>query len=98
MKDQDHQQLNADLGFSFNNYVVRHPDWPLLEQVPPGATILFQTSDPGFNAWVQKIAEHTPQRRGSATPIVFVQVPELFRPPEQVDWERAEILTTAKQL
>ncbi len=54
MNTDYYKTLNADLGFEFHLFSMEHPEW-LSQNVPLGAIVVFQTDDPGFNAWARQI-------------------------------------------
>ena len=51
MTPKQMQKLHVALGYSFSSYVAEHAEWRLLDGLPQGALVVFQTHDPAFNAF-----------------------------------------------
>src|SRR5436309_2312643 len=73
LKDEYYQQINADLGAEFTLFAFEHPGW-LAQHVPNGATLVFQTGDPGFDAWTRQLAEKNQNRGTLSGPWVLVHI------------------------
>jgi hypothetical protein len=90
------QQLHVDLGFAFSLYVTEHLDWPLLEQLPLGTMLVFQTDDPDYNAW--ELQSAVKSRQSDDEPdrpitLIYVRVPD---PPgvKGIAWDQAKVLAS----
>lgn len=90
------RNLHVDLGFSFTSYVAHHVTWPLLEQLPIGTRLVFQTDDPDYNAW--ELNEAIQSRRTDDEPdrpltLIYVPVPN-GAAAEELNWRKAKILAS----
>jgi hypothetical protein len=56
MTEEYYKSLNAELGAEFDLFALENPAW-MSANVPPGAVVVMQTDDSGFNAWAQAIAQ-----------------------------------------
>ncbi len=94
MSEDDIKKLHRALGFAFTKYAASPVEWPLLDQLPRGAKLVFQTDDPDYNAWELQLAaqgaarDDHPDRPAT---LIHVRVPN---PPsvEGIDWSQAKVL------
>jgi hypothetical protein len=77
MNSEYYQRLNADLGFEFHLFSMEHPDW-MTKNIPPGAIVVLQTDDQGFNVWAREIVERHRNLENPPRPIVLVHLRELL--------------------
>ena len=76
LKKDYYRDLNAELGAEFTLFAFEHPEW-LQKHLPDGATVVLQTTDPGFNTWARQIAELNRARGTVAGPLVLVHIRKL---------------------
>jgi hypothetical protein len=93
MNTDYYKTLNADLGFEFHLFSMEHPEW-LSQNVPPGAIVVFQTDDPGFNAWARQIAERNRQIENPPRQVVLVHLREILPPHSRIVRAEAELIST----
>ncbi len=94
MNEEEIRELHKDLGFAFTKYAASPVEWPLLDQLPRGTTLVFQTDDPDYNAWELQLAARAGARDKQPdrpVTLIYVHVPN---PPsvEGIDWSRAKVL------
>ena len=93
MNEQFYKARNAELGAEFDLFALEHPDW-MAQNVPPGAIVVLQTNDPGFNAWTRRTAEQNRHLDSPPRPVVLVHVREVRPPRSRIIRADAELVTT----
>jgi hypothetical protein len=79
MNVEYYTQFRADLSAEFDLFALENPEW-MEANVPPGAIVVLQTDEPGFNAWARQVAECNRDLEDPPRPVVLVHIREL-RPP-----------------
>lgn len=90
------QRLHEKLAFAFSLYAANHVDWELLDELPKGALLVFQTQDPAFNAFELRGAVRS--RSTDAEPdrpitLIYVGIPRSSEL-EGVNWDQARVLAS----
>jgi hypothetical protein len=91
MTQEDYRTLNGELGAEFDLFAIEHPDW-MAANVPPGAIVVLQTDDAGFNAWAQQIAQRNRGLDRPPRPILLVHIRELRPAQSRIVKADAELL------
>jgi hypothetical protein len=92
MSSESYQRLNADLGYEFHLFSVEHPEW-MAKNIPPGAIVVLQTDDQGFNVWSREIAERNRSLESPPRPIVLVHLRELLPVHSRIIRAEVELVT-----
>jgi hypothetical protein len=96
MNEELIKKLHHELAFGFSIYASKNLDWPVLDKLPIGTSLFFQTEDPDFNA--SQLERAIRWRQSGDEPdkpitLVFVPVPD---PPNVTDaqWAQAKVLAS----
>jgi hypothetical protein len=88
-----YKRLNADLGFEFHLFSLEHPEWTS-QNIPPGAIVVLQTDDPGFNSWAREIADRNRYSESPSRQVVLVHIREILPPHSRIVRAEAELTST----
>ncbi len=96
MNEELIKKLHHELAFGFSIYASRNLGWPVLDKLPIGTSLFFQTEDPDFNA--SQLEHAIRSRQNNDEPdkpitLIFVRVPD---PPRVTDeqWAQAKVLAS----